>query len=707
MIRPVLRALALIAALLGAVPSPARAATTWTVNTTADAPPPGCTVAAHSPCSIRQALAAAHAGDTIVIPAAGNHYSVTRGPLVVTVPVEIDGGGETGTALDPGGLSQVLSVSTSGTTTISGLTVTGGTSSGSGTSAGGGGIELATGSLSLNGVAVRGNSVTAGQGGGGIFDHSPGTLSLADSTVEANTVSISGGGLGGGGVLDTAGPLALTDSTIGGNSVTLAGAATGSQGGGGIYDGGGPSTYLNDTVAGNSVTITGPAAGSGGGALFHRGSPGSLSDLTIDGNSTDGAGGGIYNASGTYTVKNTIVADNGGACAGPAGIVSAGFNLEGSHSCDFTAPGDLRNTDPQLASLTDNGGPTLTQPLTPGSPAIDAGSCTDAAGNLVTTDQRGLPRPQPGGGRCDIGAFEFVPVSPVPDLVSASRPVVLGSTRARFSARVNPDGPATTVQFQYGLDSRYVPASASGTLYDHSTRAVAIGPGYGPATVAATVSGLVPAAVYHARIVIANGAGTVLGPDQTFVTAVDRPPPAPVLGRFVNAAPAGGLVRVLIGKTFVPLTEDRRLPSGTEFDARHGGVQITSARAGRGLQTATLTGAVFPLSQIAAGPNRGLTVAALHDGAFPGMPSYRGCRRGAASILQTLHASGSGPFRVTGRYSTGTARSGQWATSDRCNGTQTAVHRGSVTVFDLIRKVTVVLRAGHTYLARPAPGRRG
>jgi hypothetical protein len=58
-------------------------------------------------------------------------------------------------------------------------------------------------------------------------------------------------------------------------------------------------------------------------------------------------------------------------------------------------------------------------------------------------------------------------------------------------------------------------------------------------------------------------------------------------------------------------------------------------------------------------------------------------------------------FRVSGHYSAGTARSGQWATTDRCDGTRTAVHRGSVIVFNLARHVTVVLRAGHAHLARP------
>ena len=60
--------------------------------------------------------------------------------------------------------------------------------------------------------------------------------------------------------------------------------------------------------------------------------------------------------------------------------------------------------DPLLGPLQDNGGPTFTHALLPGSPAIDhipAENCE------VTTDQRGVARPQ--GAACDIGAYELEP----------------------------------------------------------------------------------------------------------------------------------------------------------------------------------------------------------------------------------------------------------------------------------------------------------
>jgi hypothetical protein len=63
-------------------------------------------------------------------------------------------------------------------------------------------------------------------------------------------------------------------------------------------------------------------------------------------------------------------------------------------------------TDPKLGPLADNGGPSLTMALLPGSPAIDAGNTSLAP----ATDQRGFPRPA--GLAADIGAFEYGSVMP-------------------------------------------------------------------------------------------------------------------------------------------------------------------------------------------------------------------------------------------------------------------------------------------------------
>jgi hypothetical protein len=59
-----------------------------------------------------------------------------------------------------------------------------------------------------------------------------------------------------------------------------------------------------------------------------------------------------------------------------------------------------------------------------------------------------------------------------------------------------------------------------------------------------------------------------------------------------------------------------------------------------------------------------------------------------------------GRFRIVGKYAAGTDRGTLWLTVDRCDGTLTQVRQGTVSVRDLVKKKTVVVRAGHSYLAR-------
>jgi hypothetical protein len=47
-----------------------------------------------------------------------------------------------------------------------------------------------------------------------------------------------------------------------------------------------------------------------------------------------------------------------------------------------------------------------------------------------------------------------------------------------------------------------------------------------------------------------------------------------------------------------------------------------------------------------------------------------------------------------------TTRGTSWLTEDRCDGTLTRVTSGAVEVRDRVRGTTVLVRAGHSYLAR-------
>ncbi|MEZ6071917.1 MAG: choice-of-anchor Q domain-containing protein [Pirellulales bacterium] len=84
--------------------------------------------------------------------------------------------------------------------------------------------------------------------------------------------------------------------------------------------------------------------------------------------------------------------------------------------------GNLSDVDPRLGPLSDNGGPTMTHALLPGSPATDAGDPAAVAGigDVPVYDQRGVPFARVvdaagSGPRMDIGAFELqdAPTGPV------------------------------------------------------------------------------------------------------------------------------------------------------------------------------------------------------------------------------------------------------------------------------------------------------
>ena len=145
-----------------------------------------------------------------------------------------------------------------------------------------------------------------------------------------------------------------------------------------------------------------------GAAIYNYGNVAIINNSTLSGNTATYAGG-IYNASGSLKLQNSIVASNGlPNCSGT--VTSDGYNLSGDNTCNLTGSGDLTNANPLLGPLQNNGGTTQTMALLAGSPAVDAGNpsgCTDGQDNLLTTDQRGMPRPDPEDKRgCDMGAYE-------------------------------------------------------------------------------------------------------------------------------------------------------------------------------------------------------------------------------------------------------------------------------------------------------------
>ena len=209
--------------------------------------------------------------------------------------------------------------------------------------------------------------------------------------------------------------------------------------------------------------------------------------------------------------------------------------------------------------------------------------------------------------------------------------------------------------------------------------------------------------------------GTMYVLDNTFrivkFTEASAPLP-PVLGQSVDVQVVSGeaSIREPGSPTFVPLTAAAQIPVGSQVDARSGTIQMTTASTrANATYTGKFGGGVFSISQSKQRSAQGLTTLALLEGVAKGSPSFRRCKapkHGADIAAQNnrtlglLHATARGKFRTRGRYSAATVRGTSWDTIDRCDGTLTVVHRGTVAVTDFRLHKTVLVRAGHRYLAK-------
>ncbi len=293
----------------------------------------------------------------------------------------------------------------------------------------GGGIAN-EGKLTVTKSTFSGNMATSHDGtgfGGGINNNITGIVTVSDSTLSNNTASGGSNHNGQGGGISNSGKLTVTNSTLFGNTVT---STNGVSIGGGINSTD-TLTMTNSTLSNNTASST-SGQSVGGGIVNYKGTL-TMTYNTLFGNmaiSTNNTsfGGGIDNYGGNITMRINIVVANKAQQGsdieqGPdivGSLTSRGYNL----IQDNAGINGLSTTDRQVTlsdlkldpTLRNNGGPTQTLALLPGSVAIDAvpiEAChitlTDASGNAmtITTDQRGNPRPGGSKNMCDIGAYEL------------------------------------------------------------------------------------------------------------------------------------------------------------------------------------------------------------------------------------------------------------------------------------------------------------
>ena len=405
----------------------------------------------------------------------------------------------------------------------------GGGAGASGTSSGGiGGFGGGGGGANSAGNHIGGNGGFGG--GGGFGSNAMGTSGFGGGTNvrdSSNFSNAGGGGAGlGGGVFNYGGTLTIADSTLANNSA-VGGigfpAGNGKGYGGAVFN-------LNGTVSVTNSTLAFNTASDRAGAIFNLGSGGENTQL----------GPALLVQPATVTINNSILAKSitavtdfqaatyRGTGTGTAAQSSSGTNnliqnaglidpIDGVSFVPFD--GSYLFVDPLLVGTVpaDNGGPTKTFALQPGSPAIDAGSNAAATAAGLTGDQRGFLRNA--AGTTDIGAFETVPQVLV---VDAQKDDIDGDYSAgQFSLPeaifwANSSQDANTITFAPALTASGPATIALGFINDST---------FGPTALAIT-----------SPITIAGPTGSSNG-----ITIARNVNFAPVRLRLFYVAPAGSL----------------------------------------------------------------------------------------------------------------------------------------------------------------------
>jgi hypothetical protein len=290
--------------------------------------------------------------------------------LVISAPVTIDGPGARQLTVSGGLTARIFSVQ-AGPTVISGLTLADGRPG-----ADGGAILNAV-NLTLNNCFLT-NNVVPGSGGAIL---NGGALAINGCTFTANVANTgTGGAIHNVSDAFSHGTATVINSTFYNNLAFRGGALSH------LASNSFPATSLlrNCTVSGNAARFNGTNQGGG---VINLGTSGSilrLENTIVAGNFSDDVDPDVSGilTSGGYNIIGLI--------GGATGLTN-GVNHDQVGSGAFPV-------NPQLAALTNNGGPTDTRALLSNSPAINMGNDT----NAPTRDQRYYTR----SGVSDIGAFE-------------------------------------------------------------------------------------------------------------------------------------------------------------------------------------------------------------------------------------------------------------------------------------------------------------
>ena len=419
----ILICMSLVVGLLDTRQAVSAAGSTIIVNSTSDV-----TSSSDGLCTLREAITAANSNtasgatagecgagssdsDTISLTGVTGTITLTSVLPGIASEMTISGPGVSQLTVSGNNSFRVFKISlSSGTVNFSGLTISNGRAN---MDVGGGIYNERAANVNVTASTISHSFAVLG---GGIGNSSTGTFTITNSTVNNNTASTAAGCYNGSGILNVIG------STFNNNIAQGSGQGIGGNGGA-INTGSNALNVINSTLHNNTAF--------GGGGGIYNNSPDAkinISNSTLTQNFAVANGGGAVNNNNGGTVKfvNSIITDNGSQLGADllGSFVSLGHNFLGdiSGSSGFTLGTNNPNGDLVGASfarvflilgpLQNNGGPTQTRALLPGSRAIDAGdNCVvkaSASGGCLTTplitDQRGVSRQV--DLTVDIGAFE-------------------------------------------------------------------------------------------------------------------------------------------------------------------------------------------------------------------------------------------------------------------------------------------------------------
>ncbi|MDP9293429.1 MAG: hypothetical protein M3O90_03225, partial [Actinomycetota bacterium] len=177
---------------------------------------------------------------------------------------------------------------------------------------------------------------------------------------------------------------------------------------------------------------------------------------------------------------------------------------------------------------------------------------------------------------------------------------------------------------------------------------------------------------------------------------------------FVKRPPGAARASQTPPKGFVRLLGAATIPIGSTLDTSRGRILLRSAAdTSRRTQSGQFFLGTFRIRQLRKPrgtsrrrPRGLITDLTLSGSSFASTCRAQASQRRSKRRVRRLWGDGKGSFRTTGRHAAATVRGTRWLVEDRCDGTLVRVSRGRVAVRDLRRGRTVLVRAGHSYLAR-------